>query len=57
MKNVFVATSNLHKVDELKLISPDWINLKPISDLIINFDADETGSTFIENSVIDLSEL
>ncbi|BBE31093.1 non-canonical purine NTP pyrophosphatase [Tepiditoga spiralis] len=48
----FLATSNKHKVEELNYISPNWIEVSPISDLFNEFNPEETGSTFIENSVI-----
>ena len=49
---VFLATSNKHKVEELNHISPNWVDVYPISDVLNEFNPEETGSTFIENSVI-----
>ncbi|MCP5456018.1 MAG: RdgB/HAM1 family non-canonical purine NTP pyrophosphatase [Thermotogae bacterium] len=49
---IYMATSNRHKIEEVNTIFGNFADIKAISDLIENFSPEETGSTFIENSVI-----
>ncbi|ODN31254.1 RdgB/HAM1 family non-canonical purine NTP pyrophosphatase [Fervidobacterium thailandense] len=46
---IYVASKNPHKVQEIQLVTPAHVTLKPIEgDWIV----DETGETFLENSVL-----
>jgi len=49
--NLFLATSNRHKQKEMQEILSDYKILIP-ADKGIDFDPDETGTTFAENSLI-----
>ncbi len=49
--NLFLATSNRHKQKEMQEILSDYTILIP-ADKGIDFDPDETGTTFAENSLI-----
>ncbi|MGB1198919.1 MAG: non-canonical purine NTP pyrophosphatase, partial [Thalassotalea sp.] len=52
MSTIVLATGNQGKVKELaNLLSPHEINIKPQSEFNVS-DADETGTTFIENAII-----
>jgi len=46
---IFVASKNEHKVHEIKLLVPEFVELEPIK---TELDVEETGETFIENSII-----
>ncbi len=48
---LFLASGNRHKQKEMQEIFPDYEILIP-SDVGINFDPEETGTTFYENSLI-----
>ncbi|PLV58749.1 RdgB/HAM1 family non-canonical purine NTP pyrophosphatase [Thermotoga sp. KOL6] len=45
---VYIATTNTHKVEEIKEIAPEWIDLLPSPEKI---EVVEDGETFLENSV------
>ncbi len=47
---ILAATQNKHKLEELQQILPEHRILSP-ADLNIDFDFEETGSTFLENSM------
>jgi len=48
---ILLATGNPHKKEELsRILSPHTVLIPP--DLGISFDADETGSTYLENALI-----
>lgn len=49
--NIYLATNNSHKKHEMEQICSDFTILTP-SDKNIVFDPEETGSTFMENSLI-----
>lgn len=51
MKTIVVATGNVGKIREFKEILVDW-TVKSPRDYGIDFDAEETGSTFAENAAI-----
>ncbi|WP_448375208.1 RdgB/HAM1 family non-canonical purine NTP pyrophosphatase [Fervidobacterium sp.] len=46
---IFVASKNEHKVHEIKLLVPKFVELELIK---TELDVEETGETFIENSII-----
>ena len=53
MKELMIATSNAHKVDEFKkMLEPKGIVVKSLLDLKESFEIEENGSTFEENALI-----
>lgn len=53
MKEILIATSNLHKVEEFKkMLEPLGYTIKSCLDLDEAVEIDETGTTFEENSLI-----
>lgn len=53
MKELMIATSNAHKVEEFKkMLEPRGIVVKSLLDLQEQFDIEENGSTFEENALI-----
>ena len=53
MKELMIATSNAHKVEEFKkMLEPRGIVVKSLLDLEEQFDIEENGSTFEENALI-----
>ncbi len=53
MKEILIATSNLHKVEEFKkMLEPLGYTVKSILDLSEPIEIEETGTTFEENSLI-----
>lgn len=53
MKEILIATSNLHKVEEFKkMLEPLGYTIKSCLDLDEPVEIDETGTTFEENSLI-----
>ena len=48
---LFLASGNKHKQKEMQELLPEYEILIP-SDVGINFDPEETGSSFLENSLI-----
>ncbi len=53
MKEILIATSNLHKVEEFKkMLEPLGYTIKSCLDLDEPIEIDETGTTFEENSLI-----
>lgn len=53
MKELMIATSNAHKVDEFKkMLEPRGIVVKSLLDLDESFDIEENGTTFEENALI-----
>jgi XTP/dITP diphosphohydrolase len=52
MKTIWVATGNLHKLEEIShILGPDY-QLKSFKDLAENFDVEENGHTYQENAEI-----
>ena len=49
---LYLATSNKHKQKEMQEILPDYQIVIPADEGIDDFDPDETGESFIENSLI-----
>ncbi|AHC15861.1 non-canonical purine NTP pyrophosphatase [Salinispira pacifica] len=49
--DILVASNNHHKIEELSLILPGH-HLIPVNRYLEDFDPEETGSTFLENSLI-----
>ncbi|MDU9417423.1 XTP/dITP diphosphatase [Staphylococcus lloydii] len=49
MKDIVIASNNKGKLNDFKVIFPDF-NIIPISDLVEGFDVEETGTTFEENA-------
>lgn len=53
MKELMIATSNAHKVDEFKkMLEPRGIEVKSLLDLEETFEIEENGTTFEENALI-----
>lgn len=53
MKKIMIATSNLHKVEEFKMmLEPIGYEVKSLLDLDQKVDIEETGTTFQENAYI-----
>lgn len=46
---IYVASKNPHKIQEIQLVTPGHITLKPVDS---DWTVDETGETFLENSVL-----
>jgi XTP/dITP diphosphohydrolase len=46
---IFVASKNEHKVHEIKLVAPDFVELETIKS---ELEVEENGETFTENSII-----
>lgn len=58
MNQIVLASNNAHKLEEFrKIFKPYDINVLSLKDLSINVDPDETGHTFLENSLIKASEI
>jgi len=52
MEKIFIASQNMHKINEIQYIMGEKYKIYPVSDLIGNIEVEEYGKTFIENSVI-----
>ena len=53
MKEILIATSNAHKVEEFReMLEPLGYHVKSMKDLDKKIEIDETGTTFEENSMI-----
>ncbi|MBR5004278.1 MAG: hypothetical protein IKY14_02290, partial [Erysipelotrichaceae bacterium] len=53
MKELMIATSNAHKVEEFKkMLEPRGIVVKSLLDLEEQFEIEENGTTFEENALI-----
>lgn len=53
MKEIMIATSNAHKVEEFKhMLEPYGYEVKSLLDLDHEFDIEENGTTFEENALI-----
>lgn len=53
MKELFIASSNAHKIEEFKhMLEPLGYQIKSINDLPEMIEIDETGTTFEENAII-----
>ena len=53
MKTMVIATNNQHKMDEFRqMLAPYGYEVKSLSDLHIDMDVEETGSTFEENALL-----
>jgi XTP/dITP diphosphohydrolase len=51
-KHVLVfATQNQHKVEEVKAMVPDWIEIKSLKDIDFHEELPENGTTFEENAL------
>uniref|UniRef100_A0A7V4KF55 dITP/XTP pyrophosphatase n=1 Tax=Fervidobacterium pennivorans TaxID=93466 RepID=A0A7V4KF55_FERPE len=46
---IYVASKNKHKIEEIKLVVPEFVELETVN---WEMDVEETGETFIENSII-----
>lgn len=46
---IYVASKNKHKIEEIKLVIPEFVMLATVD---WEVDVEETGETFIENSII-----
>lgn len=51
MTDILIATNNKHKIEEIKPLLPDGINLITLRDLQFDQDIPETGSTLVENAL------
>jgi XTP/dITP diphosphohydrolase len=51
MKSLYLATQNVHKVEELSALLGDYFQIHSISELAITEDIPETGVTLAENSM------
>ena len=51
MKSLYLATQNVHKVEELSALLGDRFQIRSISELNISEDIPETGQTLAENSM------
>lgn len=51
MKEIVIASNNQGKINDFKVIFPDY-HVIGISELIPDFDVEETGSTFEENAIL-----
>lgn len=53
MKQIMIATSNAHKVEEFKrMLQPYGYEVKSLLDLDVEIDIEENGTTFEENALI-----
>jgi XTP/dITP diphosphohydrolase len=52
MIEICLASNNLHKIEELQRILGKAFTVKTLSEIGCNEDIEETGSTFVENSLI-----
>ena len=53
MKEIMIATSNAHKVEEFKqMLKPLGYQVKSLLDLDEEIDIEENGTTFEENALI-----
>ena len=57
MQNVLIGTNNKGKVKEYKFFLSNYFHVLTPSDIGINFDVAETGSTYEENSLLKLEFL
>lgn len=46
---IYIASKNNHKIEEIKLVVPEFVELETVN---WEIDVEETGETFIENSII-----
>lgn len=52
VKKIVFATNNKHKLDEIRRIAVDQVQILSLSDIHCNDEIDETGSTLEENALI-----
>ena len=52
MKQIVFATNNTHKLDEIRKIANDQLQLLSLSDINCNDEIDETGVTLEENALL-----
>jgi XTP/dITP diphosphohydrolase len=52
MKQIVFATNNTHKLDEIRKIANDQLQLLSLSDINCNEEIDETGVTLEENALL-----
>lgn len=53
MKEILIATSNIHKVEEFRqMLEPLGYTVKSLLDLKEQIDIEENGETFAENALI-----
>ena len=52
MKKIVFATNNKHKLDEIRRIADDQVQILSLSDIHCNDEIDETGATLEENALI-----
>jgi XTP/dITP diphosphohydrolase len=52
MKQIVFATNNTHKLDEIRKITNDQLQLLSLSDINCNEEIDETGVTLEENALL-----
>jgi XTP/dITP diphosphohydrolase len=48
---IYLATNNKHKLEEVNEIKPNGFQIKGIFEILKNFEVNEDGKTFIENSI------
>ncbi|WGS64258.1 RdgB/HAM1 family non-canonical purine NTP pyrophosphatase [Marinitoga aeolica] len=48
---IYLATNNKHKLKEVTEIKPDKFEIKGMFEILKNFEVNEDGKTFIENSI------
>ena len=53
MKNILIATNNMHKIEDFKELFKDTCyNVLSLKDVNIEIEVEETGTTFYENALI-----
>ena len=58
MKEIMIATSNAHKVEEFReMLEPLGIQVRSLLDLEEKVEIEETGTTFAENAMIKATEI
>lgn len=48
---IYLATNNKHKLKEINEIKPDGFEIKGMFEILKNFEVNEDGKTFLENSI------
>ncbi|KAF2956435.1 RdgB/HAM1 family non-canonical purine NTP pyrophosphatase [Marinitoga sp. 38H-ov] len=48
---IYLATNNKHKLEEINEIKPKGFQIKGMFEILKNFEVNEDGKTFIENSI------
>nr|WP_240739341.1 non-canonical purine NTP pyrophosphatase [Marinitoga lauensis] len=48
---IYLATNNKHKLKEVNEIKPDSFIIKGMFEILKNFEVNEDGKTFLENSI------